>query len=165
MTHMPKLDAKDRVALMAILSLLLLTLAAFLPNLSANWTSDDYALVYDIFGHSRHSFTEALSRSNQGIITPHRLLTYWFIAMGGLWGPTVADALAPVIHFLCAVLFGSLVWRLFASPMLAFLASAWFVTAPWITQPLFWWLSKVRKSLDTSSALVWDEALTVKGRA
>jgi hypothetical protein len=141
MTHRPNIDAKDCLALKSILTLFLLSVAAFLPNLSAIWTSDDYALVYGIFGNWAPSFTEALSRSHQGVITPHRLLTYWLIGTGGYWGPATAHALALVIHFLCAWLFAGLVWRLFGSPMMAFLAAAWFVTAPWITQPVLWWTS------------------------
>jgi hypothetical protein len=123
----------------SIVILLLLTIAAFLPSLASTWTSDDYALVYGIFGNPVLSFTEALARSHQGAITAHRLLTYWFIGTGGIFGPPVAHGLALVIHFLCAWLFGVLVWRLFGSPMVAFLASAWFAPAPWISQPVLWW--------------------------
>jgi hypothetical protein len=125
----------------AVLILSLLTIAAFLPGLAASWTSDDYALVYGIFGNPVRSFTEALSRSDHGIITPHRLLLHWFIGTGGLWGAAVAHMLALMLHFLSALLFGGLAWRLFRLPMLAFLACAWFSVAPWVSQPVLWWSS------------------------
>ena len=126
-----------------VLTLLLLTIAAYLPSMASIWTSDDYVQVYGIFGHPMQSFMEALGRSTQGVITPHRMLTTWFIGMGGILGPAVAHMLALVIHILCACLFGGLVWRLFRSPMLVCVASAWFALAPWVSQPVLWWSSVI----------------------
>jgi hypothetical protein len=126
---------------LAFLSLALLTLAAFLPNFAAFWTSDDYALVHGIYGTPVRSFIQTLSRTADGNLTAHRALHYWFIASGGSAGPAAAHALALALHFTNTCIFGALVWRLFNSPTLAFLASAWFCVAPWISQPVIWWTS------------------------
>ena len=126
---------------LSVLSIALLTLAAFLPNLAALWTSDDYVLVHGIYGTPVRSFIQALSRTTDGNLTPHRALTYWFIGRGGSAGPAAAHALALALHFTNTCIFGALVWRLFRSPTLAFLASAWFCVAPWISQPVIWWSS------------------------
>jgi hypothetical protein len=124
---------------LSVLTLALLTLAAFLPNLAALWTSDDYVLVYGIYGTPVRSFIQGLSLTTDGNLTPHRALTLWFIGRGGSAGPAAAHALALALHFTNTCIFGALVWRLFRSPMLAFLASAWFCVAPWISQPVIWW--------------------------
>jgi hypothetical protein len=117
----------------------LLTLAAYAPNSASLWSYDDYGQVYGIYGNPIKSFAEGLSRSDNGLITPHRLLMYWFIGRGGSWGPTFAHVLALVIHIVCGLLFGALLWRLFRSPSLVVLSSAWFALAPWVSQPVLWW--------------------------
>ena len=121
------------------LALFLLTIAAYMSTFASLWTIDDYFQVYGIYGNQVRSFVEGLSRSDQGTITPHRLLMYWSIGVGGLIGPVAAHTLALAMHFICSLLFGGLVWRLFRSSMLTFLASGWFILAPWITQPVLWW--------------------------
>ena len=127
--------------LLSFLSLALLTLAAFLPNLAAFWTSDDYVLVQGLYGTPVRSFLQTLSRTADGNLTAHRALHYWFIANGGSAGPTAAHAISLALHFTNTCIFGALVWRLFDSPPLAFLASALFCVAPWISQPVIWWTS------------------------
>jgi hypothetical protein len=132
-------NGKSLIIICSILALLLLTVSIFGPTLAATWTSDDYAIVYGIYGNPTQSFIQSLSRSPNGIITPHRLFTYWVLGIGNAFGPAQAHALQVALHALCALLFANLVWRLFRSIMLAVLSAFLFILAPWVSQPVIWW--------------------------
>jgi hypothetical protein len=123
----------------AFSGLLLLAIAAFLPSLAAEWTSDEYALVYGVYGGPRQSLTEALSRSASGILTPHRTFEYAFTGNGGLAGPTIAHALALALHILCSLLFAALIWRMFRSFILTYVTTGWFIVSPWLSETVIWW--------------------------
>lgn len=122
-----------------IVILLLLALAAFLPGLSALWTSDDYGLVGGLYGNPPPSFWGDLGRSYAGFLTPHRLFNHTLIGFGEVIGPAMAHTLGLTLHLACALFWGVLTWSLFRSHMLTFLACGLFVLAPWVTEPVLWW--------------------------
>jgi hypothetical protein len=133
-----KLRGKDG-SILFVPALLLVTVIVLWASLSSTWMSDDYVVVYGIYGNPVKTLIAALSRSTSGLITPHRMFLFWFLGIGGILGPVAAHALAVMLHILCIILFWGLVWRLFHSSLLAALAASWFALAPWISEPELWW--------------------------
>jgi hypothetical protein len=137
---MPREYISTRWAPLALLALA--TLVSYSPLLfGGGWFSDDYMSVYGHFGAPLPTLEASVRSAGAGEYSVARTFSHAMIGYGGWFlGEFGAMALRMASHALNGILFFLLLSRLpFARPVALGAALIW-VTTPWHTQAVVWWV-------------------------
>lgn len=160
-------------ALLPTLGVLAFGAAVYLSGIwSLSWFSDDYVLVYSLRAAEMPPLADALRQGGGGNWSAARPLTYPLIGyLPELFGTAGVRAFQLLSHLVTAGLLGGLLLRLGWGPLAAALACAFFVLAPWNSQPVIWWsavctsVSTVMLLLAAHAYLGWRTAMSANRRS